>query len=78
MVVLYGAGPINDARWPWETGEAQTPQPIIPETAEQLQARLEARIKWLENEIRMQEAYKSELKFLETTLETLKAQRSDK
>ena len=68
MITLYGAGPIPDIspRIP----EMEGPYVIPPEgdTAVLLKARIEARVKWLENQLRMHEAWKEELQILQRML----------
>lgn len=50
--------------WPLTFVTTGTPREVEPETAETIARRLDARIAWLENELRMHEAWKTELAVL--------------
>lgn len=80
--VLYGMAPFDGPRWPSPAFENPSTTgvlaPLPPESIEQIKARLEERVKWLERELKMHEAYKLELGVLQTTLTTLLAQQEDK
>lgn len=74
---MYGMPPANEDRWPQvfpnllpqpqpkDGFVLQPPSPIAPEGAEAVQGRIVARIAWLENELRMHEAWKAELALLQ-------------
>ncbi len=77
-VVMYGMGP----SWPErvepivpnftlvDTQQPYTAPSVAPEDANAIRVRLEKRVAWLENELRMHKAWKEELLLLKRMLET--------
>jgi hypothetical protein len=77
-IVMYGQPPIDfppmpiipgpvvpDATHPWQIlPQPQQARPVQPETAEAIAKRLDERIAWLENELRMHDAWQTELALL--------------
>lgn len=80
-IAMYGMGPIYPGgrfpEWPAPStsptpsvlpGTATVVGPMVPETTKQIRKRLESRVAWLENELRMHASWTEELKTLRRML----------
>lgn len=75
VAVLYGMSPepwsprATERTYQPVTPPAPPPLPTGPESADALRARIQARVEWLENELRMHEAWRQELATLKRWLD---------